>query len=341
MSGFAVLVSPSSPPPATRRAPTLHGAIGLLGDPFPLAPATGAYVPVARQTAVLAGLRAWLSSPGDESLGLAVIAGPAGSGKTRLLEQLVLGIAGDDRLIGVMPAEGTRRTDAHLLRSAIVALGGTPAGRTGLELTTELRAILNAHREDPLPPVLLLDAAELTGPQLEILRGVLTNPAPVPEPTRVQIVLFGPPALPDRIARRQSLAELTRSVAAIPPLELSEAGTLLNGRIEAVRDPDAPRSILIDPFVSERALDILLEVSEGNPGALLALAHAAVREVIATGRRQVDAVTALTVASEAPGATSPARAGATGDPAIQTRLALPGVDEADASAPARRRQQQP
>ncbi|MDQ3657605.1 MAG: AAA family ATPase [Chloroflexota bacterium] len=336
-------MSTASPLSSARRAPSVYEAVGLLDDPFPRDPRAGAYVALPQQATVLAGVRAWLALGNRDAVGLAVVAGAAGSGKTRLLEQLVIAIADDDRLIGVVPDEGARRTDASLLRSAIGSLGGTPGGRTGLELTSELREILDAHREDLLPPVLLIDNAALTGSQLEILRGVLTQPARGVGQTRVQIVLFGPPALPDRIARRRSLAELTRYVATMPPLDVDGARTLLDGRIEAVRDPYATLTEHTNPFFDEVALETLLEASGGMPDALLALAHAAVREAIATGRRQVDAVTAQTVTHVLPAqgeAPPQARAISSADPVIQTRLSLPGMNVGEEPAPASRRRGQ-
>lgn len=342
MTAQVMAIRETSPASASR--PTIYGAIGLLGDPFPLEPMAGAYVPLTGQAAVLAGVRDWLGSTAGESAGLGVIAGEPGSGKTRLLEQLVLAIADDDRLIGVLPDEGPRRSDAHLLRSAIIALGGNPGGRTGLELTNELRSILDAHREDPLPPVLLIDNAALTGSHLEILRGVLTRPeaGAGQTQTRVQTVLFGPPALPDRIARRRSLADQTRYVAAMPPLDARAAETLLTGRIEAVRDPGRAD---MGPLLTDDAPRVLFDASGGNPALLLALAHAAVREAIAFGRSHVNAATARAVADVMPGPGGTAghvHRTTSAEPVIQTRLSLPGVEVAAEPAPptARRRGQQ-
>jgi len=339
MTASVALMTAPSPVVATHRAATVYSAVGLTGNPFPRDPTAGGYVALSQQSAVLNGARAWLASSGAGAPGLAVIAGPAGSGKTRLLEQLVLGIAGDDRLIGVVPAEDGPRSDAHLLRAAIAALGGAPQGRTGLELTTGLRAIFEDHLEDPLPPVLLIDDAALTGSQLEILRGVLTRPAPDPARTRVQIVLFGPLALPDRIARRRSLNGLIQFGATLSPLDVADARALLDGRIAAMHDHGIPAA---EPFISEPALEIMLAASGGNPGGLLALAHAAVREVIATGGYGVDAVTAHAVSQASPttaGSSFPT-AVASGDGAIQTRLVLPGVDDASEPATSSRRRRQ-
>jgi type II secretory pathway predicted ATPase ExeA len=341
MNGYVATMSMSSTGTAPRRSPGVYQAIGLLDDPFPQEAGSGAFVALASQRAVLDGIRAWLAAAANDAPGLAVVAGAAGSGKTRLLGRLVTELAETDRLIGVVPGEGARRTDAQLLRSAIVAFGGTPAGRTGLELGTGLRAILDAHRPDALPPVLLIDNAALTGSQLEILRGAMTGPAPDQGPSRVQIVLFGPPELPERIARRRSLADMTGYVTRMPALDTFEAAALLNGRIESARAPDA---VPVDSFITEEAMDILGQTALGNPGMLLALAHAGVREAIATGNRQIDAAVARIVTHDAGVASSPperARKPADDDGAIQTRLSLPGLeDPVEAGSTARRRGRQ-
>lgn len=320
----------------TRQARSVYGTVGLRADPFPPAPEAGPYVSLDHQVTVLSTIRDWLRSLAADAPGIAVVTGAEGTGKTRLLEQLVLAIADDDRLIGVVPGDGSRRTDAHLLRATIGALGGTPLGRTGLELTNELRTLLDAQRDNPLAPVLLIDDAALTGSQLEILRGVLTRPEPGASPTRAQIVLFGPPALPDRIARRRSLASLVRHVAPLPPLDEARAKTLLEGRVTAMRD--APMG---QPFFDDGAVAMLLGAAGGNARRLLELAHAAVREAIATGRPDVDAATAQAVVDGVHHGGAVTQTGARETPVIQTRLLLPEVDPGQATpAGVRRRGRQ-
>lgn len=186
MSGNVATMHAASPALATRPGSTIYEPIGLLDDPFPSDPEAGVFVELEPQMALLADIRDWLTAPNSGALGLAVVAGAHGTGKSRLLGRLVESLGDDDRLIGVVPGHDSRRSDAQLLRAAIVALGEAPAGRTGLELTNELRAILGEHRDDPVPPVLLIDNASLTGSQLEIMRNILTGATPVPQQTRVR-----------------------------------------------------------------------------------------------------------------------------------------------------------
>ena len=334
----------SSPAPVLNRPSTIYRSIGLSDDPFPLDPLAGAWVPLPDHVRMAATISAWLAAADDAQSGIAVISGDAGSGKTRLLDRLAGTLVdSDDRLLGVVPDDGSRRSDAQLLRAAISALGGTSVGRTGLELTTELRAILTEHRGDALPPVVLIDNAALTGSQLEILRNVL---APIQQdgmPMRVQIVLFGPPELPDRIARRRSLAGFLRDSARFEPLDLGAMGTLLQSRIDAVRDG----SVIGSPVLSGTAIEIIWQTASGNPGTAIAIAHAAIREVIATRSQVVSASLVQAVVTNF--ASQVARAARADSPiapfredVVQTRLSLPGVDEGPEQSPAtrRRRRQQ-
>jgi type II secretory pathway predicted ATPase ExeA len=337
MMGSVAAMPASLPTPGSHPVSTIYQAIGLLDDPFPRDPEAGVFVELDPQMAVFGEVRDWLSAPLSGALGLAVVAGANGTGKTRLLGRLVESLGDDDRLIGVVPGNGSRRSDAQLVRELIVALGGTPAGRTGLELTTELRAILDEHRVDLLPPILLVDNAALSGSQLEIMRSILLVTTSVPQQTRVQIVLFGPPELPDRIARRRSLAQLTRKTLHLGQLPESAIGAFLTTRAAAVRDREA------DPLFTANALRSIARSSQGNPALALAIAHTVVREAIATGRMAVDAVVAnnASVAVLAlQGPTTRIRAADGDEGAIQTRLSLPGMEDVAEAPPLTRRRRQ-
>jgi type II secretory pathway predicted ATPase ExeA len=294
----------------------LYAPLGLREDPFPIEALAGKWVDLPSQRAPFTTIRDWLLSG---ETGLAVVSGAPGAGKTRLLDRLVHAtIDAGERLVGVVPDDGARRSDAQLLRASIVALGGTPTGRTGLELTTELRAILATHRDDPAPPALFVDHAALTGSQLELVRAMLTTDE---ESARVQIVLFGPPVLPDRIARRRSLAGTLRQAVALSPLNLAETRTLLETRIAAVREPATD-----EPLFTPDAIELAWQTAQGVPGMTLQIAHRALREAIATGSDRVGvSLVATATAAVASGRGEPGAPNTDG--AIQTRLTLPGLDD--------------
>jgi type II secretory pathway predicted ATPase ExeA len=326
------------------RPASIYGTIGLREDPFPPDPLAGAYVALPDHERVFDALGSWLATPDPGQSSLAVISGDSGTGKTRLFDRLAATLVdNDDRLLGIVPDDGSRRSDAQLLRSAISALGGAPTGRTGLELTTELRQILAGERRSGLPPVVLVDNAALTGSQLEILRNVLAPIAQDDAPSRVQIVLFGTPELPDRIARRRSLAGFVRHADRLEPLDLATTETLLQSRLDAVRiEPAIDAAALL----SGAAIEIIWQTAGGNPGTALTLAHAAIREMIATGSERIGAGMAQTVVTafanqvaSAAQAVSPAVT--LREDVVQTRLTLPGFEESPRpTAQARRRGRQ-
>ncbi len=309
---------------SSRRLPAASGVyapLGLRDDPFPRDPLGGAWVDLPSQAASLAPVRSFLE--GDVP-GIAIAGGSAGSGKTRLLHQIAA--RQHDRLTGIVADDGQRRSDAQLLRATIVALGGRPVGRAGLELASEARALLAARREDARMPVLFVDNAALTGSQLEIVRSLLGQ---ADGETRVQIVLFGPPELEDRIARRRSLTRFLRETVSLAPLGFDETRLLLDVRTAAVR------TSCHGEIFTPAAIDTLWQETGGNPGAITNLAHRCLRDAIATGATQVEAGLVSRVA-ESP-EEDPARAVAPEGP-IQTRLTLPGLDERATTSRRRGRQ---
>lgn len=264
--------------------------------------------------------------------GLGVVTGTQGSGKSRLLEQVVLALAEDeDRLIGVIPGDEGKLSDAAFLKQAIGAFGTQPAGRTGIELITEFRHVLIDHQQDASPAVLLIDDAAFGGSRLEILRSMLSSD-PVsspPGPARLQIVLFGPPELADRIARRRQLSTLVGYRGTVPALEATE----LRRVIQNWHRHSTFRSSALPPLTREGESTIEL-VAAGNPGRAVDIAANAVQESrrlggMDIGRILVHAVTRTEAPSVAHRARNNGTKGDIAKPAlVQQRLMLPGLENA-------------
>ncbi len=299
----------------------VYAPLSLRDDPFPQNPLAGAWVNLPSQQASLEPIRFFMEG---DAPGLVIVGGGEGTGKTRLLHHLAT--LRQDRLTGIVQDDGARRSDAHLLRTTIVALGGRPIGRAGLELAMEARALLDARRGDARMPVLFIDQAALAGSQLEIVRSLLVSPN---GETRVQIALFGPPELEDRIARRRSLSRFLQASVTLKPLDRDEARLLIDERIAAVRHGN--HGDIFTPI----AMEALWQATGGTPGAMMHLAHRCLREAIATGETRIDAGLVTRIA-ESP-VVEVTRAAAPEEP-IQTRLTLPGMDET--AAPSRRRGRQ-
>jgi type II secretory pathway predicted ATPase ExeA len=274
--------------------------------------------------AALSAVTGWLDSTAP---GLGILAGPEGSGKSRLMERLVLTLAeNEDRLIGVIPGNEDKRSDAAFLREAIAAFGGKPTGRTGLELTLELRALLADHRSDPAPPVLLVDDASFAGSRLEILRAILapgTEANGGGEQPAVQIALFGPAGLPDRITRRRQLSGMIQASSTLPPMPNDELRLLVDNWLETARKISPSL-----PAIPDAAMAIIISTAEGNPGRALDLAHETLREALAIGMATVSATLVQAMAPTAPTTGGQRRGrGARREESdvVQTHLQLPGL----------------
>jgi hypothetical protein len=164
------------------------------------------FTPTSGQRATAATLREALRAPA-RSPSLLLVTGDPGAGKSAMLPDLLDDLAGDLAL-GVVISDDAH-ADGRLLRSMIAAFDEAPAGRSGLDLLTQLRATFAARAGAGRRPVLLIDGAErLTGSQLEIVRSLLTPAADDTAPTAppVAIVLVGRPELNERIRRRRPLA---------------------------------------------------------------------------------------------------------------------------------------
>jgi type II secretory pathway predicted ATPase ExeA len=187
------------------------GFLGFRTDPFPPEPHAAALLPNVAHIDVLNAFDIWRENSAAGPL--ALITGVPGSGKTCLLHEIHRVVANDNAIAcGIVPASDAKRTDIQLLRQIINAFDGNPSGRTGLRLQTEARAIFEAIATTGQQLLLLIDDANLTGSQLEIVRSLLAG-------TPLRMILFGAPDLADRVQRRQSLPGLTGLNERLLPLD--------------------------------------------------------------------------------------------------------------------------
>lgn len=301
---------------------------GFSSDPFPEEPARGTFAATSVHEPARAQLLQWVNDLAvtlnrEERLG--VITGEDGTGKTRLLAAVEDTLTSDRRLHVVsLPDVPSHRTDAQLLKALLIALGGKPAGRTGLELRGEVRDILRVLQHGGSHVGLLMDDADFKGSQLELVRNLLRDA----EGTGLWIILAGTPDLHDRLIRRRSLRGLLGPVISLEALGQTDTDLLLTGRIDAVRTLNAPEEVF--------APDVRAEIhrwSAGNPGQVIRAARAALLLMMEQGERTVSlssarhAMRALTI-SDANDARSEVAA-AVGSP-IQTRMDL--LDEQPSGA---------
>jgi len=229
----------------------------------------------------LAGLRGWLNT-GQSGIGL--LTGPGESGRTRLIEQMLDEDAiPSSRLIGLVGGTGGKRSDAGLLRDAIVALGQTPTGRNGLELTGELRQITMAGSPLDRPLLLAIDDANLTGSQLEIVAALFTSPDAPSTTLPLQVLLVGPPELNDRVMRRPRLAALVTTSVQTVGLQATDIMRLLDAWLRTVRDKTGVRAT-----ISNDARQLLANVAGFSPSVAFGLIEEAMTASLAMGREHIN-----------------------------------------------------
>lgn len=270
------------------------------------------------QAAARSTLQAWLA---EGEAGIGVLTGGPSSGRTRVLEQVVLWLAErDDRAIGFPQPPSGKRSDAGLLRESLVALGEEPAGRTGLDLTRTLRSLVQRLAADGMPPLLLLDDADLTGSQLEILGALFNGLDQHQEILPLQVLLAAPPEVLDRLQRRPRLAGLIRTSVHLDGLSADEVERLVDGWLAMARAADTTL-----PTLSNAARESILQVAGTNPAIAFDLLMTSMQAAHRMGTRRVGA--GLTEAAAA--SLGGIRPEVTGRKAVDgaTTLPLPGLDD--------------
>jgi len=262
-----------------------YRAFGLNREPFASEPELAMMAPALGQTDALARLR----QAAIGRAGLALVTGERGIGKSMVR----LAIARDLRIEpSIMLAELTEpadwRTDVTFLRSVASAFGIDVAGRTTLELTTDLQKGLGAVIEDDVWPLLIVDDAHrLTSSQIDLVRSLL---GPDERAPRLSVVLFGAPEIEERIGRRQALTRHLAMRHTLNPLNALDAAGLLAFRLRLAGLEEGSGLFSGDAIVQ------IIERSGGNPGVLIALAGAAIDQGAATRSGTIDREMVVAVA---------------------------------------------
>lgn len=198
----------------------------------------------------------------SRSGGLSVVVGDAGLGKSLLLDVCLDDLALRHTVVTIRDPRQVR-TDTQLLRAIVTQAGATPSGRSGLALMGDLHDLMLAllRRERPLR-VLIDDAEQLTGPQLELIRTMLVNVAP--ESGAIGIILFGKPALVDKIDRRQGLALLVAMQHTLNPFCRKDTAGMIRHRAKELSDTPVARW-----HFTEDALALIHARARGNPAQIL------------------------------------------------------------------------
>lgn len=254
-----------------------YAPLGLERDPFSTTPDLAFMAPGLGQTDAIARLGELV----EERSGFGVVTGQHGLGKT-LVRQTLARDTGADRAIALatLAAGMDSTTDVTFLRTVATALEAQAAGRTSLDLTTEIVNRLAELAGDGRWPVVLIDDAHLlTSTQLELVRTIAGGEE---EANHATIVLFGEPELEERIARRKTLSKRLAMRHTLNPLNRRDAAGVLRHRLKVAGLPPDRELFTL------RAEDRLLDRARGNPRDLIELAGRCLDEAVAIGVDTID-----------------------------------------------------
>lgn len=214
--------------------------------------------------------------------GLSVVAGESGLGKTLLLD-----VCRDDLVLRhtvvVVRDPQQVRTDTQLLKAIIAQAGAKPSGRSGIAMMGDLHELTLAllRRERPLR-ILIDDAEQLSGSQLELIRTILSNVSPASG--AIGIILFGKPALVDKIDRRQGLVSQVEMRHTLNPFCRKDTAGMVRHRAKELSDAPLGRY-----HFAEDALNLIHTRARGNPAQILQAMSLSIGRARAQQRTTIDA----------------------------------------------------
>jgi len=227
---------------------------GLQDEPFSIVPLTSFYFHSEQHDQAMLRLNRAVRN----MMGLAVLDGDVGTGKTLLARRLLESLPEDEYEVSMLVVLHSDVTSEWLIRRVAAQFGideGDEASKT--QVVTRLYEKLNSIAEEGKRAVILIDEAHMLRNKetLEEVRGLLN--LELPESKLITFVMFGmpeidaslsqDPALKQRVAVRYSLKNFSKDVLAdYIGFRLSQAGAEGN-------------------LFSDASMNAIFELSRGNP----------------------------------------------------------------------------
>ncbi len=214
--------------------------------------------------------------------GLSVVVGESGLGKSLLLDVCLDDVALRHTAVVIRDPREIR-TDTQLLKAIIAQAGATASGRSGIALMGDLHELTLTllRRERPLR-ILIDDAEQLSSSQLELIRTILSNV--VPASGAIGVILFGKPALIDKIDRRQALAAQIEMRHTLNPFCRKDTAGMVRHRAKELGDSPLARY-----HFSEDALNLIHTRARGNPTQILQAMSLGIARARTLQRTTIDA----------------------------------------------------
>lgn len=221
-------------------------------------------------------------------LGLSVVTGEVGSGKTTLVRQLINQLA-DTVTVGLI--SNTHRDVDNLMQFVAMAYGLPFKGRDKVELHHDFTEFLIEEYAAGRRTLLIVDEAQnLDAPALEEIR-LLTN-INSDDHTVLQLMLVGQPELHDLLKRHdlRQLAQRIGVIAKLEPLDEKETAAYVHHRLSVAGG---------DPKIFHKnALRLIYWNSGGIPRVINTLCELALVYGFADQKQRIDAVMIADIARD-------------------------------------------
>jgi type II secretory pathway predicted ATPase ExeA/pSer/pThr/pTyr-binding forkhead associated (FHA) protein len=244
---------------------------GLSTLPFRLSPDTAFLYPSLSHAHALEALRAMVAGPG----GVTVMTGPAGVGKTTLIDRLLLDLPVSTAVARLN--QGLPSTIA-LLQGLLIQFGYAPYHLTRSELGSALHTFLAERERVSARTLIIVDEAQRLDSEalLELLR------AATPSSARLDVLLVGDPTLLERL-ESDDLSAFRAAISGrirLSPLRPDELSHYLQHRLDTA---GAAGRRLFD----DTASDMLMRVTGGLPKYINKLADGAMAAAYEDARDHV------------------------------------------------------
>jgi len=222
--------------------------------------------------------------------GLSVVLGDVGYGKTTIKVALLRELQALKALeIAIVNNPHDCPSDFQFQKAVLQEFGVAPAGRNGLDLSTQFLEFLRDRNEADRNVLLVIDEGQnLSSSHLETIRSWLSFEKP--EEKLINIAIFAQNELEPRIARKRNLAQRVAMDHKLNPLTQHDTGGLIHHRLH-VAGLAASTALF-----STDAIAAVYWASQGVPRVITNTCADALIEAVALRQPIVDAALVRTVA---------------------------------------------